>query len=85
MNLYWYTKAANQGYAKAQYALGNCYAEGEGVTKDLSQVVYWYTKAANQGVAEAQYNLGLCYKRGWGVTQDYSQAVYWGSAVKVCV
>ena len=75
--VYWFTKAANQGYAAAQYNLGVCYNNGEGVAQDYKQAVYWYTKAANQGDAGAQCNLGVCYKRGEGVAQDYKQAVYW--------
>jgi len=75
--VYWYTKAANQGYAMAQYNLGVCYDNGFGVTQDYKQAVCWYTKAANQGNAMAQCNLGVCYDNGSGVTQDYKQAVYW--------
>ena len=43
----------------AQYALGSCYANGEGVEKDLTEAVIWYRKAADQGLAEAQFNLGF--------------------------
>ena len=68
---------AEQGYARAQCNLGNCYYYGKGVTKDYSQAVYWYRKSAEQGNAPAQYNLGYCYYYGQGVTKDYSQAVYW--------
>ena len=72
----WYDKA-QQGDAEAQFYLGVCYYNGEGVNQDYSQAVYWWRKAAEQGLAEAQYNLGVCYERGEGVNQDYSQAVYW--------
>ena len=30
----WYEKAAAQGYASAQYNLGVCYEDGQGVAKD---------------------------------------------------
>jgi TPR repeat protein len=50
--VYWYQKAADQGYAKAQYNLGVMYANGKGVLKDDKQAVYWYQKAANQGQAD---------------------------------
>jgi hypothetical protein len=43
--VYWYQKAANQGYAKAQYNLGVMYANDKGVLKDAKQAVYWYQKA----------------------------------------
>jgi TPR repeat protein len=39
---YWYQKAAEQGYAKAQYNLGAMYDFGKGVLKDDKQSAYWY-------------------------------------------
>ena len=50
----WYRKAAEQGHAEAQYALGGCYYLGKGVTKDHKQAVYWLRKSAAQGNADAQ-------------------------------
>jgi TPR repeat protein len=50
--VYWYQKAADQGYAEAQSILGVMYANGKGVLKDDKQAVYWYQKAADQGLAE---------------------------------
>ena len=47
-----YRKAAEKGDAKAQYKLGVCYADGEGVSKDLKQAVYWWKKSAEQGYAQ---------------------------------
>lgn len=41
----WYTKAANQGYAKAQYNLALSYDKGEGVAKNDSEAMKWYLKA----------------------------------------
>ena len=45
----WWTLAAQQGHAKAQFFLGVMYAKGEGVKKDEAEAVKWYTKAAQQG------------------------------------
>ena len=50
----WYTKAAEQGNAVAQYNLGVCYNFGKGVEKDLQKAIEWYTKAAEQGDEDAQ-------------------------------
>lgn len=75
--VYWYRKAAEQGDASAQYSLGLCYEDGQGVSKSLSDAVHWYRKAAEQGVSNAQGLLGDCYYKGKGVSQDYIQAVYW--------
>ena len=63
----WYRKAAEQGYASAQYSLGVMYREGRGVPKDDAQAATWFTKAAEQGVAKAQFKLGNMYKHGIGV------------------
>ena len=41
----WYQKAADQGFAKAQYNLGVLYANGIGELKDLSKAKYWINKA----------------------------------------
>ena len=68
---------AKQGDAKAQFYLGVCYYNGEGVEKDLTEAVKWYRKAAEQGLAEAQCNLGVCYDYGEGVEKDITEAVKW--------
>ena len=74
---YWYEKAANQGNAPAQYNLGVCYENGQGVVQNHEKAVYWYEKAANQGDAAAQYNLGICYENGLGVKKDLQKAKFW--------
>ena len=72
-----YRKAAEQGFAEAQYNLGVMYANGQGVRQDYTQAVQWYRKAAEQGLAEAQYNLGVMYAKGEGVRQNYKIAKGW--------
>ena len=49
----WYTKAAEQGNAEAQYNLALVYANGQGVPQDYKQAAKWYTKAAEQGNARS--------------------------------
>ena len=71
----WFRKAAEQGHAGAQYNLGLCYANGEGVPQNYAEAAKWWRKAAEQDVAEAQYNLGGCYENGQGVPQNYAEAV----------
>lgn len=75
----WYSKAANQGYASAQFRLGRCYFHGTGVPKDQTKAFYWYSKAAEQGSAEAQTDLGDCYYYGEGTSKDLIKAAYWYS------
>ncbi len=43
-----YRKAAEQGDANAQFNLGVCYNQGQGVDKDPKAAVAWYRKAAEQ-------------------------------------
>ena len=73
----WYRFAAWLGDADAQFNLGWCYDNGDGVTKDPAEAVRWYRMAAEQGHADAQYSLGLCYDIGWGVPEDPAEAVRW--------
>ena len=73
----WYSEAAEQGYAKAQYNLGYCYDEGLGVSQNYAEAVKWYRKAAEQGLADAQNNLGVCYAKGQGVGKNYVEAAKW--------
>jgi TPR repeat protein/ubiquitin-protein ligase len=51
----WYAKAAEQGLAKAQFALAWCYDYGP--NKDSNEALRWYRKAAEQGHSEAQARL----------------------------
>ena len=57
-----FQRLAQGGDMIAQFVLGYCYDEGQGVVQDYTQAVYWYRKSAEQGDAWAQYNLGNCYK-----------------------
>ena len=73
----WYRKAAEQGYARAQYNLGHCYEYGKGVEKNEIETVKWYRKAAEQGYAVAQNGFGFCYDNGTGVEKNEVEAVKW--------
>jgi len=55
----WFTKAAAQGHAEAQYHLGECYEYGKGVKESTEEAVKWFRKAAEQGHAGAEYNLSF--------------------------
>ena len=73
----WLRKAAEQNDAAAQYNLGVCYYDGDGVAKDYVEAVKWFRKAAEQNYAAAQYSLGLCYAEGQGVAKDQAEAAKW--------
>ena len=77
--VYWFNKAADQGYAAAQSELGFRYENGSGgLKKDDARGRSWYQKAAEQGNASAQNNLGLMYEQGQGgLAKDDVQAVFW--------
>ena len=47
----WYTKAANQGYVRAQAIMGAWYAKGRGVQPDNVQALMWLILAAKGGDA----------------------------------
>ena len=73
----WYLLAAAQGFARAQFNLGQMYEESRSVPQDYLEAAKWFRLAAAQGYAEAQNNLGRLYAEGCGVTQDYVRACMW--------
>jgi len=75
----WYRKAAEQGYAEAQFNLGMMYYNGYGVHQDKTQAVSWLCMAAEQDHAKAEFNLGVICDNGYGVPLDKDQAEYWYS------
>ena len=68
---------AREGYAAAQFNLGQFYRQGIGIASDMAIARYWYAEAAAQGHPHAQYNLGLMYERGDGATADFVEAKAW--------
>lgn len=59
----WFRKAAMQGHADAQYALGMCYEDGNGVTEDEDKAAKWYRKAAEQGQVAARSSVPVAVLR----------------------
>lgn len=74
---HWYEKAAEQGYAAAQYKLGMLLYMKEGLrdSKQARQVRSWFEKAAKQGNADAQFLLATMYLVTQQTQQDYARAV----------
>ena len=72
----WLKRAANQGYAPAQYYLGTMYELGSGgLPKDDTEAVNWYRNAASQGYTLAETELGVLYQNGrGGVPKDDTQS-----------
>ena len=62
----WFTKAAEQGYARAQHELGYMYYEGKVVEQDYAEAIKWFKQAAKQHYEYSEYILGKCYYEGCG-------------------
>jgi len=75
--MYWYRKAANQGFVGAQNNLAVMYEQGLGVPKNKAEAVKWYRKAAEQYNAYAQHSIGVRYRDGDGVPQNFEEAAKW--------
>jgi hypothetical protein len=74
--IYWFTEAANNGLARAQYNLGYFYMNGIGVNIDEAKAIEWYIKAAEQENMLAQYNLGDYYANNEN-NKDITKATFW--------
>ena len=70
----WFSQAAAQGYAVAQFQLGLCYTEGVGVNENREKAVTCFSQAAAQGLADAQFQLGKFRLHGYVVPKDLSKA-----------
>jgi TPR repeat protein len=60
----WFNKAADQGNAHAQLALGKNFYAPDGIYEDHERMAFYYTQAAKQGYEEAQFLLGQLYHYG---------------------
>ena len=54
-----FREAAEQGHAEAQFNLGICYEDGDGVEWNYDEAIKWYSKAADQGHEEAKLLLNI--------------------------
>lgn len=75
----YFVSLALQGDPDAQFNVGLCYSDGNGVEKNLRKSIEWFTLAASQGHADAQYNLGLMYLKGEGVPRNIHKSIDWFS------
>lgn len=79
--IYWWKKAAAQGYVEAMFQLGSAYLFGSQAAKFVPdpdrEAATWYFQAASAGHAEAQYHLGLLFLAGKGVVDNRQEAARW--------
>jgi tetratricopeptide (TPR) repeat protein len=77
----YYRRAAAQGSAEGEFGLGNMYATGEGVDRDLKQARIWYQRAAEKNHPQAINVLAQAYIQGGLGMNDKDrhdeQAVIW--------
>ncbi|MBQ7677036.1 MAG: sel1 repeat family protein [Lachnospiraceae bacterium] len=73
----YFTRAANNGYAMAQYYMGIVYESGRGVPKNYDEALRWFNLAADQDYAPAINQIGYMYFVGEGVEANFEQAVYY--------
>ncbi len=66
---------ANGGDAEAQYKLGVCYEEGDGVLPNSQLAIEWFKKAEAQGHVLASYKLATAYAFGVNTDQDFEKAM----------
>jgi localization factor PodJL len=72
------TRAAELGYAPAEFHLGKLYENGEsGVAKNPVLARQWTERAAVAGERRAMHNLALFYFDGVGGPKDLIQAAAW--------
>lgn len=72
---------ADDGDPRSQTWMGQAYAHGFGVKKDMALAIHWYSLAAQNGDADAETNLGTYYAEGDGVPRDTVRAAgLWAAA-----
>ncbi|MDP2258537.1 MAG: peptidoglycan-binding protein [Caulobacter sp.] len=71
-------RAANMGFAAAQFDLSKAYMSGTlGVKKDEAESRRWTERAAQAGDSRAMHNLGLAYFHGSGGPMNKTTAAQW--------
>lgn len=70
-------RAANGGFALAQYRLAKLYERGAGVEANLDLARQWTERAAAAGNPLAMHDLGVFLARGEGVPMDEAAAFRW--------
>lgn len=68
-------KAADMGYAQAEFALGDCYENGNGVDRNYGKALEYYEKSAAHGASSGAVRAAMMYERGIGVTQNFERAL----------
>jgi len=70
-------RAAQAGYARAQYDMGRFYATGTCVPASPRESLAWHLKAAKQHDPDAAFAAGLGYAEGASGRMDLGEAYCW--------
>ena len=73
--VYWYRKAAEQGYPMGQANLGRALLRGQGVERDTEKGLEWIRKALPRDEGLARTILGNAYLRGDGVEKNVAEGL----------
>ncbi len=73
----WFSNAAAQGHAPAQYMTGFMLLQGLGTQKSVPLAIRFFEQAAQQNNDSAQYVLGQIYTKGLGVKKDVATGRKW--------
>lgn len=73
----WFERAAERGYAPAQYRLASLLEKGLYGPRDIGRAVDLYMQAAKRGSASAMHNLGVLFATGTEGRPDHSAAAHW--------
>jgi TPR repeat protein len=73
----WFTQAAHNNVANAQYNLGVLHHQGLGMPANMNEAMILYRLAAAQNHPEAQYNLGIAHIEGIGAERNPALAAYY--------
>ncbi len=82
--LKYFTMAAEQGNADAQFEVGQMMAQGLGTAQLFEEAMHWYELSARQGHAKAQFNIAFLYAYGQGVDPDMLKAYEWYRISYLC-
>ena len=69
--VYWFEKAANQGFDNSQYELGLMYATGKGVIQNYQNAIFYWQQAATQGNENAKKALQVLAEMEQKENEDY--------------
>jgi hypothetical protein len=75
--VYWFRRAAEQGYLPAWTELCWHFEHGRGLPREVQGAAQCYRRTAEQGEAKAQWRVGLMYAGPHGTAADYAVAADW--------